>query len=115
MLQHRAPLALVVAICPKVNAKRTGRRAAARSPIRFRDRFGFLEQVDGVGVEGPPPFLPRFLRSLLAAIRPPGMACAAPSTVFTVLLAWKFWITPWLMNTTANTNESGEGCAASCA
>ena len=25
----------------------------------------------------------------------------------TVLLAWKFWITPWLMNTNAKMNEIG--------
>ena len=29
------------------------------------------------------------------------------ATVLTVRGAWKFWITPWLMNTNANTNEIG--------
>ena len=33
------------------------------------------------------------------------VACAA--TVVTAVDAWKFWITPWLSSTIANTNDSG--------
>ena len=35
----------------------------------------------------------------VVAIGPPGIDCFAPSTVVTTLVAWKFWITPWLMKT----------------
>src|SRR5438132_1661880 len=38
---------------------------------------------------------------------PPGIDCEAPSTVFTVFVAWKFCTAPWLTKTSAATNESG--------
>src|SRR6202011_1394769 len=70
-----------------------------------------------LALKKPPPLSPKSSMGCMLATGPPGMVWVAMSwplastpwaaTVVTVRDGWKFWITPWLMNTKANTKEIG--------
>jgi hypothetical protein len=74
---------------------------------RFTSPFGFSNGWAALALSGPPPLVPSSLMASWLANGPPAMAWTAPSRVEAWVKPWKFWITPWLTNTRANTNAIG--------
>ena len=78
--------------------------------------FGFSKGCAVLALKKPPPLSPSASMGTMLATGPPGMVCCSAfavlwvlcaATVVTVRAALKFWITPWLMSTIANTNDRG--------
>ncbi|CKR90566.1 Uncharacterised protein [Mycobacterium tuberculosis] len=51
--------------------------------------------------------MPSCLIATWLATGPPGMSWGAPSSVLATMKPCRFWITPWLTNRIATTNDSG--------
>ena len=104
------------AIFPNIHGNANGIASSTQISRMFVIGFGFSNGCDELALYGPPPFSPISLIASWLAIGPPGIVCVWPATVVTGLAAWKFWTTPWLTSTSANTNASGQqDRASSCA
>ena len=91
--------------------RRRSRTAATIAYLRKSLNGPLLERVGGFTLKKPPPLVPSCGEIWLARDRRDDLF--GPSTVLTVRLPWKFWITPWLVSA-ARTGTTGRGCASSC-
>src|SRR5712664_588818 len=92
-------------------AMKSQRKSTFVIPLGFWNGWAIL------ALNAPPPLSPRASMDTMLAMGPPGTDCVATglplaSTLWTAAVvtffeAWKFWMTPWLMNTSANTNVIG--------
>jgi hypothetical protein len=92
---------------PNVYVRANGVTRMANRCRKFVNPFGFSKGWAALAFSGPPPLVPSSLMDSWLANGPPAMAWLAPSSVRPTVKPWRFWITPWLTNTSANTKASG--------
>jgi hypothetical protein len=101
------PWRVFLTILPNVYVSANGITSRAKIWNHVVNPLGASNGCAELALSGPPPLVPSSLIASWLANGPPGRCCATPCTVCAVVSPWKFWITPWLTNTIATTNDSG--------
>ena len=101
------PCRLSPTMRPNMKAKPNGNATMAYVSRKLLNGPLFSNGCAEFMLKNPPPLVPSCLIEIWLAAGPPGITCSVPSTVLTVRLPWKFWMTPWLTSTSANTNATG--------